>query len=433
MRVSRETVQAIIPGLLFASAMLLYSFGLATPRDYVFDEVYHAYTAGRYVEGDADAFLWNTTAPREGVAYMWNHPPTGILIIAGGILVWGNDSFGWRLASAVFGAIGLVMVYGLARALGLRVAVSTLAAVLLLFDGLYFAQSRIGMLDIFGTVFALGALTMFYRFATASSSHGKRRSVLLLGLFLGLAISTKWNAAYLATFLGLGTLGLWIGARRTTDPDGAAASRPAFGWVVLGLAIIPAVVYLSSYLPFFATGHGIFDLIELQKQIFLYHTRLEATHPFQSNWWQWPLTLGPVWYDLTPYGEKAGHVWANGNPCLHVVFVPAVVWVATRWWMTLRRAAAAVLIVGFFGQWLPWALVPRIAFAYHFLPAATVGAIAVAVLVSDVWSWRRAGRVIASIYVAAVVASFVWLYPILAGVPLARDAIRLRLGLFGWG
>ena len=57
---------------------------------------------------------------------------------------------------------------------------------------------------------------------------------------------------------------------------------------------------------------------------------------------------------------------------LYALFVPAVVWLASRW--TRRRdPAAIVLVIGFFGQWLPWALVPRIAFAYHFMPAVPFG------------------------------------------------------------
>ena len=76
----------------------------------MFDEVYHAYTAGQYVAGNADAYVWNTKPPRAGVSYMWNHPPVGVLMIAGGILLWGDEPFGWRFSSAVFGAIGILLV-----------------------------------------------------------------------------------------------------------------------------------------------------------------------------------------------------------------------------------------------------------------------------------------------------------------------------------
>jgi len=86
----------LAPGLLFLFGVICLAPRLAIPDKYVFDEVYHAYTAGQYVAGNADAYVWNTTAPREGVAYMWNHPPLGVLLITTGILTWGDNSFGRR-------------------------------------------------------------------------------------------------------------------------------------------------------------------------------------------------------------------------------------------------------------------------------------------------------------------------------------------------
>ncbi len=67
----------LIPALLFAVALALFTLRIEIPKGYIYDEVYHAYTAGEYVRGNADAYLWNTVAPRPGVAYMWNHPPWG--------------------------------------------------------------------------------------------------------------------------------------------------------------------------------------------------------------------------------------------------------------------------------------------------------------------------------------------------------------------
>ncbi|MFN8592123.1 MAG: hypothetical protein U0031_11755 [Thermomicrobiales bacterium] len=43
-----------------------------------------------------------------------------------------------------------------------------------------------------------------------------------------------------------------------------------------------------------------------------------------------------------------------------------------RWWGR-RAAALVVLLIGFTGQWLPWALSPRGTFVYHFMPAVPLG------------------------------------------------------------
>ena len=428
MEVTRSSFrfEDIAPGVLFVLAMLLLAPRLAVPSEYVFDEVYHAYTAGQYVAGNADAYVWYTRSPLEHVAYMWNHPPAGILCIASGIEIWGDNAFGWRFAAIVFGAAGVALTYLLTLRLTQDRALALLAALLLLCDGMYFSQSRVAMLDIFGTVFALGALYSLYDFLTADPVRGTS-ALLRTGLFLGLGIATKWNGAYLAFFCGLAILvhtvrlALRPGARR-----GSLALR-----TFLGLGVVPATVYLAAYIPFFVTGHDVGQWVELQKQIFFYHTRLTATHPWSSRWWQWPLALRPVWYwTAAADGGRVANGFAAPNPVLYAAFVPALIWFATKW--RTNTAALTVVLIGFFGQWLPWALVPRIAFSYHFLPSVPFGALGTAAAVLALHRRGGAWRWIGWGWVAAAAATFIFLYPILAGLPLSPEALGWRLLLPGW-
>jgi dolichyl-phosphate-mannose--protein O-mannosyl transferase len=416
----------IAPGVLFVLAMVVFAPRLAVPSDYVFDEVYHAYTAGQYVAGNADAYVWNTLAPRKGVAYMWNHPPAGVLCIATGIEIWGDTPFGWRFAAIVFGAAGVALTYLLTLRLTQDRALALLAAFLLLCDGMYFAQSRIAMLDIFGTVFALGALYSLCDFLTADAAR-TAYPLLRTGLFLGLGIATKWNGAYLAFFCGLAILVRMV--RLGLRPD--ARRGPLILWTFVGLAVVPAATYLAAYIPFFATGHDAGQWVELQKQIFFYHTRLTATHPWSSRWWQWPLALRPVWYwTAAAEGGRVANGFAAPNPVLYAAFVPAMIWLAASW--RKRATALTVVLIGFFGQWLPWALVPRIAFSYHFLPSVPFGALATAAAVLALHRRGGAWRWIGWGWVIAVLLTFIFIYPILAGLPLSPAALARRLLLPGW-
>ena len=421
--------------LLIAAALALYVTRLSTPPRYIYDEVYHAYTAAQYVAGNADAYLWSTTAPRPGVAYEWTHPPLGKLLIAGGVFVFGDNSFGWRIIPAVFGAIGLAVVYLLGLRLTHQRLVAGLAAGLLLVDGLYFVQSRTGMLDIFGTVLMLGALLALHRYLTAPPDR-VRGPLLGLGLLLGLAIATKWNAAYAATLVGLIVLGHllrlgWITRQEGTTTEARAGFREHLVWVPVGLAAVPLAVYLLSYVPFFATGQGWSQFVELQRQMYSYHSNLDATHPYQSWWWQWPLTLRPVWYAGGGSDGMVANTYANGNPFLYWAFLPAVFSVGVRWWGT-RPAALTVLLIGFFGQWLPWMLSPRIAFVYHFLPVVPFGCLAVAVIVAQLWRGGRVGQAVSVAYVAVVVLAFAFFYPIYSFLPLSPEGFNLRIWLESW-
>ena len=125
------------------------------------------------------------------------------------------------------------------------------------------------------------------------------------------------------------------------------------------------------------------------------------------------------------------YTYAQGNPVLFWAFPPSAGLTMRRLW---RRDSASlvVLVIGFFGQWVPWALVPRDAFLYHFLPSVPWGCLAVALLVAQGWERGGVWRWIAGGYVMAVVGVFGYFYPIWALLPLSREQFEARLWLESW-
>lgn len=425
-----------IPALLAVVALALFLPRLTTPDTYVFDELYYAYTAGRYVAGDPGAYD-TSVLPRDDPAIEWTHPPLAKLIIAGGILVFGDGPLGWRIASALFGAAGAVVTFFLARQLTGSRTVAAVAAGLLLLDGLYFVEARTGMSNLFLLVFTNGALLALARALMAPPAM-VGRPLLATGVLLGLALATKWSAVALAGLIGLvvgwRAFRLW---RQSRDAEGDAAAAARTGlralliWGPIALVAVPLAVYLASYVHYFLTGHGWTDLLELHRTMLAYHRGVGAPHPDSSPWWEWPLAAAPVWYFAAERRRDGVFVFANGNPLLYWPMVVAVAWVVIDWWGR-RPAALAVLAIGFFGQWLPWALAPRGTFVYHFLPAVPLGCTALAVIAVAAWrrgGWRRGAAVA---YGLAVVATFAWFYPLYAAVPLTPDEVALRLWFGSW-
>ena len=440
-RAPRPESSLLLPGGLFLFALALYAFRIWWPWHYIYDEVYHAYTAGQYVAGNHDAYVWWTKAPRPGVAYMWNHPPAGLLLIAAGIRLFGDEPFGWRIVDAIFGAIGIVVAWKIVLDMTGRRSAAFLTALFLLADSLYFVQSRTSMLDIFGVVFMTAAFGGFYRYLRAPADR-VTGPLLWTGACVGLGIATKWNAVYAAVVLGLAVVlrtiatmraarGTGGGSRGSGDLAARAGVRAHLTGLVAGFVLLPAALYFAAYIPFFLTGHTFGQWFELQRQIAWYHSHLKETHAYQSQWWEWPLTLRPVWYSVDYLKGRMAHVYANGNLFLYVPFVPAVLGAIARWWKE-NRAAAIVLAIGFFGQWLPWMLVPRIAFVYHFLPAAIFGTIAVAWWTSELLRRKGWPRMVAVGYVALVIANFAYFYPIRASVPLSAPAVEQRMWFKRW-
>ncbi len=428
-------VAVAIPLAIAVLALVLSLPRLTTPSVYVFDELYYAYTAGKYVAGD-EAYS-TRIPPRADPAIEWTHPPLAKLLIAGGILVAGDNPLGWRIASVLFGVAGALVAYRLALALTGSHITSGVATGLLLTDGLYLVESRTGMSNLFVLVFANGALLAFSQVLTVSPER-VGPPLLATGLFIGLGVATKWSGIVLAGLIGLvvcwRTFQLWRLARVTKRCDASEARAGLLAylhWAPIALVALPLAIYLASYLHFWLTGHGWADFIALHQDMLAYHRNLGVVHDDSSPWWQWPLAARGVWYYVDTRQREGAFVFSNGNPVLYWPMIVAVAWVVIDWWGR-RSAALLILIIGFFGQWLPWALSPRGTFIYHFMPVVPLGCIAIALVLTG--AWRRGGipRIAAAGYVLAVVATFVWFYPLYTAIPLSPEQVDLRMWLASW-
>lgn len=108
-----------------------------------------------------------------------------------------GNAFGWRLPGMLLGALGAGLLYLLARVLFARRAVAVIAGVLVLVEGMLFANSRIGMNDVYVTTFLIAAALLFSPLYLAPRRPWT--ALLLLagtGLALGLALASKWVALY---------------------------------------------------------------------------------------------------------------------------------------------------------------------------------------------------------------------------------------------
>ena len=81
------------------------------PNKYVFDEVYHAFTAKEFLVGHKEAWEW-WTKPPPGVAYEWTHPPLAKEIMAFSMLIFSStDSWVYRFPGVIFGTLSVYLVY----------------------------------------------------------------------------------------------------------------------------------------------------------------------------------------------------------------------------------------------------------------------------------------------------------------------------------
>jgi dolichyl-phosphate-mannose-protein mannosyltransferase len=387
--------------------------GLGYPAEEYFDEVYHAKTALQYLNGEA---------PTE-----WVHPPTAKLLIAIGVALFGYHPWAWRLVPALAGTALAGVFLLLARRVLRSERAAVLATTLLLCDGVFLVQSRIAMTNVFAVLFQLLAALFVLRAA------GARRlgmgAMAAAGLALGLALSTRWTSLFATGFLGLVFLALRARKRREppeepgAEPAGPLAREAAL--VVFAFALVPAAVYLLSYLPWMQQAHPasardwwqrVIDVVQVQREIWRYHANLRATHTYFSAWWTWPFLYRPTWYFWWSGGGMVRGIIAIGNPEIWWASLPAAGWALVSG-VRGRDARRLFIGAGFFMLYLPWGLSPRtLNFSHYLFEAIPYACLALGLLLDRAWDGRR--RWLALLYLAIVVALFLVFLPFLIALPV---------------
>lgn len=345
---TRKKVKLVLVGILIFAFLSRVMF-LGSPTKEYFDEVYHAFTAKVMLHNDPKAWEWLNTPP-EGFAYEWTHPPLAKEIMVLGMVIFGENSFGYRIPAAVFGAGVVFLTYLIAKELFKDDLLALLSAGVISLDGLTLVMSRIGMNDIYFLFFALLAIYLFLKDKYLFSS-----------IALGLAASSKWTVFWTVPILGVIFL----------------ARRKKIGVGLLSFLIIPPLIYLGSYIPMFLYKEHTFQtFIDVQKQMWWYHTNLKATHAYSSPWYTWPFLIRPVWqYTSGQIEGMVSNIYAMGNPLVFWAGLSSIA-VSIFYAASERNRRLGMVVFAYFAYFVPWAASPRIMFMYHYLPSVPFLAIA---------------------------------------------------------
>lgn len=384
-------------GLLLALASAAFRLPrLGFPPEEMFDEVYHAKTALQYLQG---------VNPTE-----WVHPPTAKLLIAVGVWIFGYEPWAWRLLPALAGIALAPIFYLLARTVLQTERAAVLASVILLADGVYLVQSRTAMTNIFAVCFQVAAALFMVRAVLRPVLPA--RTMALAGLFLGLALSTRWTSLWATGFLGL--VVLVVRGRRLWTPRELGLAAMTFG-------AIPLVLYVISYLPWMHQADPwtrFLELPEHTRAVWRYHADLRATHPYFSSWYTWPWLYRPTWYYFNQTADVPAQVRgivALGNPWLWWASVPVTFWALVTG-VRARDPRRVFAGMGFACLYLPWGISPRtLNYGHYLFEAIPYACLSLGMLLDRYWdTWRDTTRA----YVAVVVATFLFFLPFYTGYPV---------------
>ncbi|OGZ58275.1 MAG: hypothetical protein A3B96_00075 [Candidatus Spechtbacteria bacterium RIFCSPHIGHO2_02_FULL_43_15b] len=392
------------PKLLFAVLALSAATHLAffnTPNEVVFDEVHFGTFVRSYITGERHFDI---------------HPPLGKIIIAGIAKLGGanlssdltligqqypaKDLFLLRLFPLLAGIFLPVVFFLIALEITRSKFTAFLVGLFFVFENALLVQSRFAFLDIPLLFFGFSALLILLKQERASNRKTKILLLFFAAILFGASYAIKWTALAIVVPFGIVMLfSLWHNR-----------SIKWFAAKISVLFIVSLALYATSFAAHFSLssnpGPGDIYLsrefwtkpffqkfILLNKSMYEYNKNINAEHPYSSSWNELAINKKPIYYWMgsptqvrdkyteTAYGSSriAKQIWLAGNPFIWMIglFSVAAGFVLLFLKLLFRKSnlppafPIAVLLSGWVASYLPFALIERPLFLYHyFFPLA---------------------------------------------------------------
>ena len=429
-----------------------------------FDEIYHARTAYEHLHGINP--------------YETTHPPLGKLLMSMGIAIFGMTPFGWRFAGTLIGVLMLPAIFYLALQITKNKTIAKISIMAFALDFMHFTQTRIATIDSFPVFFILLSyifMVRYYQFdfldvnckkpnSIFDKNFWKGQSLLLCsGIAMGCSIASKWIGLYSAVGLAilffvtiLRQISVYCFAKHYTKQSEDeyennrifvaktyTLKRVLYTCLlcVVYFILIPALIYYLCYIPYFEPSGGITisKLINAQQGMLQYHATpgLGMDHPFQSPWWEWPFIQKPMWYaqdSFEPTG-LASTILCFGNPIIFycgAIAMLAILLMSVlcyfnnkiKEWIKQKVCLPStlfILSICFLVQYLPWVLVPRGMYIYHYFASVPFIIIATAVLLNSITNKFNLRKIIICLYITVALVAFIAFYPYFSGMAASYE------------
>ena len=413
-----------------------------------FDEIYHARTGYEFLKGT--------------VPYETSHPPLGKVFMSWCISIFGMTPFGWRFAGALAGIFMLPGLYLLGKQLTKRTWLAAISCLLMALDCMHLTQTQIATIDSFPVLFIIYAFFFMLRFIQTDLRSCPFRKILpslaLSGLFMGLSIASKWIGIYAG--IGLAVLYFWHCMRFVFPRENLSGEerRAAWKkiiilslWCVLFFILVPLIIYLLSYIPYMAYNNRIRtfgDYVDAvwraQIGMLNYHSTpgLGMNHPFYSPWWQWPIIGKPMYYATEQYiassAEYHHSIFCFGNPVVWwgaLAALPAGIffWIrrrhyriegtASRWhlYAPKQEIRTRFLWISLLAQYLPWVLVPRGTYIYHYFASVPFLILSIMICLQNDDNDRKREKIGGGVLCIAALMMFIIFLPYVTGMAAPKE------------
>jgi predicted membrane-bound dolichyl-phosphate-mannose-protein mannosyltransferase len=336
------------------------------------------------------------------------HPLLAKLLIALSMSIIGDNGWGWRIPSVVFGLLSIFVLYLLLKKTAKSPLIALMGTFLFSFDTLVFVHSRIATLDIFVLGFML--LGFYWYFSNRMN---------LSALGMALATLCKISGLYGILTIGAFHLGRELLSRgRKVDWQSLLSVFEKYAIVYLVSFIV-----LMAVLDFFWAGYK--NPFEHLSHIYSYTFALRAPDVRKATdiWsypWEWLVDQMKIHYATVNVSVFADHDIARTypsvdfigamNPTIVFLTIPAMAYNVYRYHET-KSEFSLFMLTWFAMTYLPYfpgaIFGHRIMYIFYFLNTVPAVAASVAGMIVD----QAPPRIIVVFYVAAVIIGFYMMFP----------------------
>jgi predicted membrane-bound dolichyl-phosphate-mannose-protein mannosyltransferase len=391
----------LIASIIISISLFLRLLWLDKPEgSLIFDEAYYV-NAARLIAGiepSKESIYYGSELYKDPNL---EHPLLAKLIIASSIRLFGDNAFGWRIPSVIFGTLAIPLVYLIVIQLSNNRKLALLSSFIFSFDNLVFVHSRIATLDIFMLTFML--LGIYLYFAKKS---------LLTGVAMGLAILCKLPAIFGVAIIIFYELAMFFLERNTSGFNRLKKL------VIAAIATVLIVAYPIT--PIFTRFQN-----PVEHFIHMYNhasalVRAGGPIGIESYPWQWLANQVEI-----PYLKVDGKVMADGKEIGTVSLVhfsgsmnPAVIFFALigigyciHLYIKNKDKLSLLAVSWFLVTYIPYfpgsILGNRIMYIFYFLNTIPAVAIAISCFMSD----EKIPKIVLISYLITLLIGFAFLFP----------------------
>jgi dolichyl-phosphate-mannose-protein mannosyltransferase len=339
-----------LPLFIIVIATLVFHFlSINKPQEIVWDEVHYV--------PDARSIINDRIDLRQ------EHPALAKLFIVAGIKAFGDNAFGWRFFSVVFGTIGIFLFYFICKKLNLSWKARVFATFLFALDNMGFLHAGLALLDVYQVTFLLAGFLLYL--------HGRYPET---GVAFALSACCK-----LAGFLGLAAVALhWLIFRRDKWKS-AIGTIFVTAIAFVGFTVLFEYIITGTLVNPYTRLHDMFVLTSINK--FTIPPLSISSRPWT---WIYPDWIQPGWTNFILYCSDPQYV-SFISFTIQMLIVPVIGYMLYK--AVKGSDAARLVLLWFVATYLFWmtdAFTNRVTFVFYFLPTTPAICIGLGIAISDI-------------------------------------------------